>query len=136
MKYANLTATVAAVVISVASVAAFSSVGYAADVRPVLDTYSVDVNGNPDGFVAAVEKVFAKADALGIKSERGIYVSEIGGANTNTVYVLIEHENLGAMETSNANIFATEEWKTFQAAIKEMGQASTAREVVRELHRK
>jgi hypothetical protein len=115
---------------------AFTSAANAADARPILDTYMINVNGDPDGFVAQVEKVFAKADAMGIKSERGVYVSEIGGTNTNAVYVLIEHENLGAMEAANAKVFATEEWAAFMAATKKMGQASMGREVIRELYRK
>jgi hypothetical protein len=66
----------------VISLSAFASPVHAQEAQPVVDTYAIDVNGNPKGFVTAVKKVFAKADALGLKSERHVYVSEIGGPRT------------------------------------------------------
>lgn len=131
MKFRNVTAVLTVFAISLG---VFAAMAQAQEARPVVDTYAINVNGDPAGFVAAAKKIFAKADALGINSDRGIYVSEIGGTSTNMVYVIIEHASLGAMEAANAKLFATEEWAAFLKATEKMGQASTSRQILRELY--
>ncbi len=131
MKFINLTAVLTAFAIGVS---AFASPAGAQQAQPIVDTYAVNVNGNPDGFIAAAKKIFKKADALGIKSERNIYLSEIGGTNTNVVYVTLQYPNYAAMETGMAKIYATKEWTAFQKAMTDMGMATTGREVLRELY--
>jgi hypothetical protein len=131
MKLGNLTAVLTAMAIAVG---AYASTARAQAARPVIDEYSVNVNGNIDGFLAAIKKVFDKATALGIKSPRGVFVAEISGPGTNTVFVTVQHPNYAAMEAANAKIFATEEWAAFQKATADMGMASTSRQVLRELY--
>ena len=58
MKLGNLTAVLTAMAIAVG---AYASTARAQAARPVIDEYSVNVNGNIDGFLAAIKKVFDKA---------------------------------------------------------------------------
>jgi hypothetical protein len=131
MKLGNLTAVLTALAISAG---AHASIARAQEARPIIDEYSVNVNGNLEGFLAAVKKVFDKATELGIKSHRGVYVAEISGPGTNKVFVTVQHPNYAAMEAANAKIFATEEWATFQKATADMGMTTTSRQVLRELY--
>ncbi len=131
MKLCNLTAVLMALAIGAG---AHASLARAQEARPIIDEYSVNVNGNLKGFLAEVKKVFDKATELGIKSHRGVYVAEISGPGTNRVFVTVQHPNYAAMEAANAKLFATEEWAAFQKATADMGMTTTSRQVLRELY--
>ena len=105
----------------------------AQEAGPIIDTYAVNVNGNPMGFIAELKKVFAKSSELGIESKRRVLLSEIGGAGTNMVYVTVEYPSLAAMEAGQAKVYATEEWAAFMEATRGMGMAPVGRQVLRQL---
>jgi hypothetical protein len=129
--YKLITATVLAASLSFVAFAPLSSAQAAG---PVVDTYAINVNGDPAGFVELAKKVFSKSDEIGIKTERAVYVSEIGGTSTNMVYVIIEHASLGAMETALEKLYGTDEWKSFMEATRQKGVKISGRQVLRELY--
>jgi len=123
---------------AILAVALFSAGSFASDVKaaeagPIADTYAVNVNGNPEGFVAAIKTMFEATKDAGA-TERRVLVSEIGGTGTGMVFVTVQYPSLGAMEEARAKVLGSEAWATFMETVTGMGMAPVSRQILRQVH--
>lgn len=131
MKRGLIAAIAAAALISVS---AFAPSAQAQEAGPIVDTYAVNVNGNPAGFVGAIAKLFAATKDIAGSTERSVLVSEIGGAGTGIVFVTVEYPNYAAMDESRTKVQGSEAWAAFMEEVTGMGMAPVGRQILRRVH--
>lgn len=130
MKRGLIAALVAAALVGVVS---FTATAQSEEPGPIVDTYAVNVNGNPAGFVAEIKKLFEATAEIEAATDRRVLVSEIGGAGTNMVFVTVQYPSYAAMEAAQAEVYASEAWAAFMEATTGMGMAPVSRQVLRQL---
>ena len=98
---------VAFAVISVAEVVS------AADPPHVIQSITIDPNGNADAVLGEAAKTRAIFKRLGIDATRRYYQATLAGASTGSLVLAIEYPSLVAYATAQQKLAGDDEWQAY-----------------------